>query len=371
MKYSEKLYLIRSGIEYNIPNVEEVTIESGKYIVSVNIDGIIKKVHININKCNNEAHINFRYKSLYLTIYTGYLNSMTQLGFEIGMGLCHMFGILPKTKHFLMKHDKTSYYVVKYDLFSYYWLVDNLDGILSHKYDYHHLIVDGINNDVLHFHLYGGENKHDYKFEVGLIFNEHRTIIESCKTINVFLYDDDVLIDKFLDVENPQLKNVIVNSTMKIDSFKGEYSFLSNFAPVEIEYECQKFSSVEHAYIYAKTDNIALKMLCLNPNIRAGELKVKAKQYSVKPNWDEIKKDVMIELCASKFHKGYYKDKLLETKDSILIEGNKHRDFYWGVCDYRGENILGKILMKIRDCLNTGIFIDFPKITKKQSFDLL
>lgn len=33
-----------------------------------------------------------------------------------------------------------------------------------------------------------------------------------------------------------------------IDTFSGRYSFLSNFAPVSVEYEGKTYPTVEHAY---------------------------------------------------------------------------------------------------------------------------
>src|SRR4051794_10492805 len=42
----------------------------------------------------------------------------------------------------------------------------------------------------------------------------------------------------------------------KIDSFQGEYRFLSNFWPAEVVYEGVTYPSVEHAYQAAKTLSI-------------------------------------------------------------------------------------------------------------------
>lgn len=39
------------------------------------------------------------------------------------------------------------------------------------------------------------------------------------------------------------------------------------------------------------------------------------------------------------------------TGDAELIEGNNWGDTFWGVCNGRGENMLGKLLMEIRDYL--------------------
>ncbi|NWN81082.1 NADAR family protein, partial [Bacillus sp. (in: firmicutes)] len=45
----------------------------------------------------------------------------------------------------------------------------------------------------------------------------------------------------------------------------------------------------------------------------------------------------------------HLKNKLLQTGESILIEGNTWGDKIWGVCNGVGENKLGKILMKVRN----------------------
>ena len=45
---------------------------------------------------------------------------------------------------------------------------------------------------------------------------------------------------------------------------------------------------------------------------------------------------------------------LIQTGDSVLIEGNTWGDRVWGVCNGVGENRLGRILMKIRSELNQG-----------------
>jgi hypothetical protein len=54
-----------------------------------------------------------------------------------------------------------------------------------------------------------------------------------------------------------------------------------------------------------------------------------------------------------KFSNPGLKSKLLETQDSILVEGNIWGDTFWGV-DIRtnqGRNTLGILLMKLRDVI--------------------
>lgn len=59
----------------------------------------------------------------------------------------------------------------------------------------------------------------------------------------------------------------------------------------------------------------------------------------------------MKELIMIKFQNPLLKEKLLNTGDALLIEGNTWRDYYWGECKGKGENHLGKILMEVREII--------------------
>lgn len=136
-----------------------------------------------------------------------------------------------------------------------------------------------------------------------------------------------------------------------IDLFRGQYDFLSNFYPVEIEYSGVIFPSTEHAYQAAKTldplEHEVIKMAAT-----PGKAKRLGRGVTLRDDWDVIKIDVMRELVKQKFTK--YPDlekKLLLTSDAELIEGNTWGDRFWGQCRGVGENWLGKILMEIRTSL--------------------
>lgn len=139
-----------------------------------------------------------------------------------------------------------------------------------------------------------------------------------------------------------------------IDSFKGEYRFLSNFWECEIIYEDISYPSVEHAYQAAKAVDSQVKK-----KIATASTPGKAKREGQKAikvlDWDNKKFSIMKTLVTYKFttHEDL-KQKLLETGEQQLIEGNTWKDVYWGVCDGIGDNNLGKILMEIRDNLKNG-----------------
>lgn len=57
----------------------------------------------------------------------------------------------------------------------------------------------------------------------------------------------------------------------------------------------------------------------------------------------------MYDICRAKFEQNAdLRCKLLTTGDAMLVEGNTWGDTVWGVCQGKGENRLGKILMRVR-----------------------
>jgi len=81
----------------------------------------------------------------------------------------------------------------------------------------------------------------------------------------------------------------------------------------------------------------------------AGQSKRAGRKLSLRHDWDEVKDQVMYEVCMSKFTKHPdLKEKLLSTGDAYLEETNHWGDTYWGVCEGVGTNKLGQTLMKIR-----------------------
>jgi len=69
-------------------------------------------------------------------------------------------------------------------------------------------------------------------------------------------------------------------------------------------------------------------------------------QIELRPDWENIKVDVMRKLIAQKFSiDSDLSNKLIEI-DGTIVEGNT-----WGVCDGVGENMLGKLIMDQRDYL--------------------
>jgi N-glycosidase YbiA len=141
------------------------------------------------------------------------------------------------------------------------------------------------------------------------------------------------------------------NEIDHISSFTGDYSFLSNFHPAEVSLDDINYPSVEHAYQAAKTLNKEeRKPFHKLPPIMAAASKKLGRKLSIRADWEDVKLQIMEDLLVQKFAIPELKEKLLQTKNALLVEGNWWGDQFWGV-DARkgGQNHLGKLLMKIRD----------------------
>ena len=131
---------------------------------------------------------------------------------------------------------------------------------------------------------------------------------------------------------------------MAIRMFKGEFDFLSNF------YIEPDNTHVEGEYQAAK---------CLIPldgfkfiNLTPAKAKALGRKIPLRPDWEDVKLEVMYELCLAKFtdHRDLA-TKLDATGNEELIEGNYWCDWFWGVTQNGygvGQNHLGKILMRLR-----------------------
>ena len=146
-----------------------------------------------------------------------------------------------------------------------------------------------------------------------------------------------------------------MNSTSHIiDSFSGEYRFLSNFYPSTIFVDGFRYPTVEHAFQAAKTaDNAAKQKIATTQSaLRAKSL---GRQVRLRKDWEAIKVAVMRQCVALKFESHPdLAEMLLETGNAKLIEGNSWNDTFWGACGGRGKNHLGKILMGVRTQLLTA-----------------
>ena len=147
--------------------------------------------------------------------------------------------------------------------------------------------------------------------------------------------------------------------------FRGKYGFLSNFHKLTnpittgIDNELFSFNTVESAYQSAKSLLPSSRKKFEVKYTAGSSLGPKdAKEFGnnlrrlgrVRGDWEFIKLQLMYNLVLQKFF--YNPDlfkMLLNTGNELLVEDNYFKDEYWGRCNGVGLNMLGKILMKVRD----------------------
>lgn len=142
------------------------------------------------------------------------------------------------------------------------------------------------------------------------------------------------------------------SSPSLIDSFDGEYDFLSNFYNCPVTYKGIRYRNSEAAFQAQKITDVYTQVRDY-ADATASEAKKLGRKCTLRPDWDDIRVAEMKAIVLEKFLQNYRLEKrLLDTGDAILIEGNWWNDKFWGVCKGEGCNMLGLILMEVRDYIN-------------------
>jgi ribA/ribD-fused uncharacterized protein len=114
---------------------------------------------------------------------------------------------------------------------------------------------------------------------------------------------------------------------------------------------------LEHAYQAAKTLDPKLRRP-FQRVLKAGQAKHMGRELVLRPDWENVKEQIMLDLLRQKFKDRELSLLLRQTENRELIEGNNWHDTFWGVCNGKcwrgphepvGENKLGKLLMQVRD----------------------
>lgn len=133
----------------------------------------------------------------------------------------------------------------------------------------------------------------------------------------------------------------------KINEFRKDYFFLSNFYKVPVEYKGLTYSTSEAAFQAQKCKNEADKAAFTS--MTPDEAKQYGRKIELRPDWEQVKFTFMKEIVYAKFSQNEnIRERLLATGDAYLEEGNTWGDQIWGTVDGIGENNLGKILMEVR-----------------------
>lgn len=150
--------------------------------------------------------------------------------------------------------------------------------------------------------------------------------------------------DKQQDQEN-ELKQEVISH------FHDEFAFLSNTYNADILYQGLTYKNAESAYQAQKTkcENLRKVFTETSPY----EAKELGKQLVLRNDWDQVL--VMKSVVYEKFYQNpEIRILLLNTKDALLAPEGIGK--FGGVEDGKGKNLLGMILMNVRDELSSKKF---------------
>jgi ribA/ribD-fused uncharacterized protein len=144
--------------------------------------------------------------------------------------------------------------------------------------------------------------------------------------------------------------------TIKFYGLKNSYGYMSNFYSATMFLWGRWWRNVEAPFQAKKADNESeYEEIWLAPTAR--EAKILGRKVKMRPDWESIKYDIMMECVLTKFlHNKDLLKQLLLTEDEELIEDSPS-DYVWGCgSDGSGKNYLGKILMEVRSLLRNPNF---------------
>lgn len=133
---------------------------------------------------------------------------------------------------------------------------------------------------------------------------------------------------------------------------RAEYGCFSNFWPGPYDIDGKSWPTTEHYFAAMKTLDSSNQEAIRKANT-PGDAKGMGRVVTLRPDWEQVKYDVMLTALRAKF--GNYpelKDKLLSTGDALIYEDSPY-DKVWGTGERggvgSGQNLLGKALMQVRE----------------------
>lgn len=139
-------------------------------------------------------------------------------------------------------------------------------------------------------------------------------------------------------------------------SVGDEFGAFSNFAPYPIVLDGVLWPTTEHYFQAQKFDDKAYraKIRLANSPMIAARLGRDRKQ-KLRRDWEAVKVGIMREAVMAKFtqHEDL-RTLLLSTGDAKLVEHTDNDDYWGDGGDGSGKNMLGRILMEVRELLRSS-----------------
>ena len=142
-------------------------------------------------------------------------------------------------------------------------------------------------------------------------------------------------------------------AVIKFYSAEGGYGEFSNFSRYSISMNGKTWPTSEHYFQAQKFLDVAYRekiRKAKTPSIAAAL--GRARTQKLRPDWESVKVKIMRDAVTAKFTQHKDLQALLLSTGSAKIVEDAMDDDYWGSGqDGRGKNMLGKILMEVRETI--------------------
>lgn len=131
---------------------------------------------------------------------------------------------------------------------------------------------------------------------------------------------------------------------------RDEYGYFSNFSPHPITLKGKVWPTTEHYFQAQKfSDTTHEEEIRLAKSPKDAANMGRSRKLPLRTDWEKVKDDIMYDAVYAKFTQHQdLKEKLLGTGECVLVERTKN-DRYWGDGgDGSGLNMLGMVLMAVR-----------------------
>jgi ribA/ribD-fused uncharacterized protein len=130
---------------------------------------------------------------------------------------------------------------------------------------------------------------------------------------------------------------------------------LSNFSPPGIEKDGVYWQTIEHYFQAQKFADPTLRERIRRAHTpKEARALGQSRTFPLRPDWDVVREQVMLEAMRIKFKVPSAKALLLSTGDRMLVESSPF-DYFWASGkDGTGQNRLGHLLVQVRSEIRRG-----------------
>lgn len=137
-----------------------------------------------------------------------------------------------------------------------------------------------------------------------------------------------------------------------VGCYEREFYVFSNFSSYQVEWRGRLWPTSEHAYQAAhffETEPDFVERIHQMRSAHEAFKFAKANTLKVLKNWEDVKIDIMKDICRHKLQQHpYVREQLLATEDVLIVEDSPVDSFWgWGP-DRQGRNELGNVWMSLR-----------------------